>query len=482
MRADGAALGDGRDRPAVLLLGHAVALLLLVTALAQPAAAAPRATGRVRGEVLESGSGAPIAGATIRLPATGGVTVSRPDGSFEFDTPIVTASPYSRITAEVTAPGWGPWRISGAPLYPNDALILHAELGSAPFAHRVTTPQERAAAGEAGAPRDQAAPTGNTCTGWDTQLIPPQNIKVYRTGTDKYESRDFVFYATHVLPNEWITSWDADALAAGAIAVRTYAAYKAMSGHAYSSGSKCADVTDDTRDQIFDPTWSAASTDAAVYASFGSILYRDGGLFLSQYFAGAPGDPCKEVTGTYAGRMSQWGTQTCATNGKLWPAIVTTFYTSTVWNYLQNLLLNPSFDTEPLYPWIAVSNTSYIRVKGGSYAGNWHLAVTATASGRNAIVREERPFVGSTTTEYHAEGALRCSDSKDCAISMKMVTVGTKTVTKTKDLTVPSDGQWHFYTFDPSAGGKSHDQVYLSFVSMQNFDLDAAVLEAPYGG
>jgi stage II sporulation SpoD-like protein len=449
----------------------------------QPAAAGPGATGQVRGEVVESGSGAPIASATIRLPATGAVTVSRADGSFEFPTPIVTASPYSRIAVEVTARGWGRWRISGAPLYPNDALILHAELGHAAFAHHVTTPQERAAANGVVAPGDSAAPTGETCTGWDTQLVPPDQIKVFRHGSGKSEKRDFDFYATHVLPNEWITSWDADALAAGAIAVRTYAAYKAMSGHAYSSGSGCADVRDDTQDQVFDPTWSAASTDAAVYASFGSILYRDGGLFLTQYFAGASGDPCKKVTGTYAGRMSQWGTQTCATtNHKLWPAIVTTFYDNTVWNYLENLLLNPSFDSEPMYPWIAVANTSYERVKGDAYAGNWYLAVTATASGRNAIVREERPFNGSTTTEYHAEGSLRCSRSKDCAISMKVVTVGSSTVTKTKDLTVPSDGQWHRYTFDPSAGGNSHDDVYLSFVSPKDFELDAARLEGPYGG
>jgi stage II sporulation SpoD-like protein len=484
MRVDGTHLGHGRDRSAVRFLAHVAALLSLVQALTQPAAAAPIATARVRGEVVESGSGAPIAGATIRLSATGAVTVSRPDGTFEFATPVVTASPYSRIAAEVTSPGWARWSISGAPLYPNDALILHAELGHASFAHHVTTPQERASGVGAGAeaPAAQAGPTGNTCTGWDTQLIPPENIKVYRHESGNSESRDFVFYATHVLPNEWISSWDADALAAGAVAVRTYAAYKAMTGHAYSSGSDCADVRDDTQDQVFDPTWSAGSTDAAVYASYGSILYRDGGLFLSQYYSGASGDPCKKVTGIYAGRMSQWGTQTCATKGKLWPDIVTIFYENTVWTYLQNLLLNPSFSTEPMYPWIAVANTSYARVKGDGYEGAWYLAVTATTSGRNAIVREERQFSGSTTIEYHAKAALRCSDSKDCAISMKVVTIGTNTVTKTKALTVPSDGQWHIYTFDPSAGGKSHDEVYLSFVSLRDFDLDAAVLEAPYGG
>jgi hypothetical protein len=482
MRVERTLFGDGRGRPAVSLFGYAVVLLSLLTALAPSAVAGTGATGRVRGRVVESGSGRPIAGATVLLPGTGAVAVSGRDGEFEFRQAIATTSPYSRIEARVTAPGWGPWRISGAPLYPGDSLILNAELGGAPFSHRVMTPEERAARG-LGVSDGSAAPTGNTCSGWDTQLIPPDTIKVFRHESGISESRDFVFYATHVLPNEWITSWDADSLAAGAIAVRTYAAYKAMSGHAWSSGTNCADIRDDTQDQVFDPTWSAGSTDAAVYASFGSILYRDGGLFLSQYFAGAQGDPCEKVTGQYAGRMSQWGTQTCAiVNHKLWPSIVTTFYDKTVWKYLQNLLLNPSFDTEPMYPWIALANTSYARVRGGAYAGNWFLAVTATAPGRNAVVREERPFGGNTATEYHAEAALRCSDSTDCAISMKVVTVGTSSVTKTLSLTVPNDGTWHIYTFDPSAGGKSHDEVWLSFVTMQDFDLDAAVLEGPYGG
>ena len=482
MRAERRLRGEGLDRSAVRLFGHAALLLSLIIVLAPTVSAGVDATGRIRGEVVESGSGTPIVGATVLLPATGAVTVSGRDGSFVFPRPVVTASPYSRIEAKVTAPGWGPWRITGAPLYPNDTLILHAELGHGAFSHHVMTPQERAANG-ARAPRNSAAPTGNTCTGWDTQLIPPSTIKVLRTLNGAIEKRDFDFYATHVLPNEWITSWDADALGAGAVAVRTYAAYKAMSDHAYSSGTGCADIRDDTRDQVFDPTWSAASTDAAVYATFGSILYRDGGLFLSQYFAGAEGDPCEKVTGTYAGRMSQWGTQTCATtNHKLWPGVVTTFYENTLWHYLENLLLNPSFDTDPLYPWILVGNTSDERVKGGAYAGNWYLAVTPTASGRNAVIREERPFNGGTTTEYHAEAALRCSESQDCDVSIKVVTVGTSSVTKTMTVTVPSDGAWHLYTFDPPAGGKSHAEVWLSFVSLRNFDLDATLLEGPFGG
>lgn len=479
MRAMRRPLAGDRGRPAARFLAPASILLVLLTVQAPATAAAGAATGMVRGEVVRSGSQTPVAGAMVRLAGTGATTVTGPDGTFAFGAPIVTASPYSRLSAEVSAPGWGRWRISGVPLYPNDTLVLHAELTREPFTHQVLTPQERAARGQAAG---AAAPTGETCSGWDTQLIPPDDIKVFRHETGISETRDFVFYARHVLPNEWINSWDADALGAGAIAVRTYAAYKAMSGHAYSSGSNCADVRDDTQDQVFDPSWSAASTDAAVYATFGSILYRDGGLFLSQYFAGAPGDPCKEVTGTFAGRMNQWGTQTCATSGKLWPSITTTFYTDTVWNYLENLLLNPSFDTDPLYPWIKVGNTSYNRVKGGAYSGNWYLAVTATASGRNAVVREERPFDGGTSTDYHAEAALRCRASRDCTVSIKVVTVGTGTVTKTKTITVPSDGAWHFQTFDPSAGGKTHDEVWLSFVSMQNFDLDAARLEGPFGG
>jgi len=458
-----------------------VTLAVALAVLPSPSARAQGSAG-VAGEVVAKVTGRPVAGALVRLPDLGLSARSGADGRFAFDRPIAVDGALVRVTAVVTAPSWGRWTISGAPVSAGDTLLLHAALTKAPFDDRVLSPAER---GTPARPLPRQSLTSNTCTGWDYQLVPPPTIKVFRHVTGAVEQYDFQFYVQHVLPDEWISSWDADALGAGAVAARTYAAYRAMTGHAYSGGSGCADIRDDSYDQVFDPSWSTAATNMAVDATFGSILYRDGGLFLAQYYSGSKTDPCAPVTGTYAGRMSQWGTQNCATEGDLWPAIVDVFYANTTWYYQGNLLLNPGADSAATYPWVAVANTAYQRVSGSAYAGSWYLSVSPTGTG-NAIVRQQRPIVAVAATTYHAEGALRCpaSSKTDCAVSMRVVAVQNGGLTRTaiRSITVPNDGKWRLYTFDPPASGIPHGTVWLSFVSLKAFDLDAALLRTAFGG
>src|SRR6266508_799551 len=255
----------------------------------------------VEGRVVAKSTGRPVAGAVVVLPDLGARTLSARDGRFAFPDRFPASSPYRPIGAVVMAGGFGRLTIRDVPLIPGDTLRLHVELSARPQAHTVARPHRRG-----DEPTDSTRHTG-TCTGWTAQLVPPQSIRVLRTATGVVEEPDFRFYVQHVLPNEWIASWDGDALGAGAIAAKTYGWYHAKPNHAYSSGPGCADVQDDTHDQVYDPTWSTAATDQAVNASFGSTLWRDGGIFESQYWSGAKGDPCAPVTtGTYAGRMSQW--------------------------------------------------------------------------------------------------------------------------------------------------------------------------------
>ncbi|HEX9235549.1 MAG TPA: SpoIID/LytB domain-containing protein, partial [Actinomycetota bacterium] len=295
--------------------------------------------GRIAGDVKTWDGGTPVSAARIELPGYHLSTISGPDGSFHFPEPLPTDHPYRSVTVIVTARGWGTWTLSGAPLYPNDTLLINAELRAKSWSHDVRPPGSRSTAQT---PASQSIlASGNTCTGWDVELLPPPAIWVYLSQDHVSKQYDFYFYATHVLPREWYPSWDADALAAGAVAVKTYAAYREMTGHAFSSGPGCADVTDTTADQVFDPTFSTAATDQAVAVALGSILRRNGDLFLAQYWSGSSSDPCAPVTsGTYAGRMSQWGTQNCALQGMLWPAIDTTFYQGTKWRYLRDMILN----------------------------------------------------------------------------------------------------------------------------------------------
>jgi hypothetical protein len=452
-----------------------------------PATGAARdLTGMVRGRVVVKDSGRPVAGAVISLPLYGMTTLSLKDGSFRFGA-LPTDDPYRRIQAVVKARGWGRWSIRGVPLYPNDTLILNVELRRQAFVDSVLSPQERARRRQS-LPRAPASTYDHTCTGWTGGHVPPDTISVYIT-KDKAATRyNFDFYVRHVLPKEWIPSWDEDSLGAGAIAAKTYGWYRAKRNHAYSEGDGCADVVDTVADQVFDPAVEYDSTNQAVWATLGSTFWKDGGIFLSQYYAGAPDDPCAPVEGQYAGRMSQWGTQTCALDSTLWPDITEVFYDDkgdTEWKYLKDLLLNPGVENSQMYPWLIGSQggTSITRIKGGAYAGNWYLSVTASSTAR---VYQDRPFDGGSKTDYHFEAAFRCGseNSTNCTVSLKVIAIADDgdQVSNSIDVTEKNDGVWRVYTYDPPDSGMAHVTVEWRIVTKQSVGLDAAVLTAPYGG
>jgi hypothetical protein len=504
------------------------------TATTAPRSAPPLA-GRILGDVVAP-SGAPVAGARVSVPDDRQLTTSNAEGSFAFASPLRTLWPYRRMTVVVTAPGWGRWELSGAPLYPGDQLILHAELRKTPFFDHVQTPAERALAvaspaDDAGAPAERAVapgsathhgqaltgrpsvaspaigrvptPTdrisagdghgrditeGHTCTGWEYQLVPPPTIWVYRLGTGVSEQYDFDFYATHVLPNEWISAWDADALGAGAIAVRTYAAWRTMPGHAYSEGQNCGDVRD-TIDGLFDPSWTTASASQAVYAAWGSIVYQSGGLFVAHYFAGPKDNPCAYVEGQYAGWMSQWGTQNCALAREVWPDIVDTFYdsdaTPTSWHYTRNLLLNPSISSAPLYAFQS-KRATFSREHGTGADGTWFLGLEPM-QGHQGRLFQHRPFLGKADTSYHEGASLRCpvANGRPCRVTLRVTVYPAgagKGVGRSKSFEVPNDGVWHGYTFDPAPLGVDHEYVRAAIVAPVPVDVDKVLLTAPYGG
>lgn len=420
----------------------------------------------------------------MSLPAYGLSTASLKDGSFSFDGAIATDDPYRRIAAVVTAPGWGRWSIHGVPLYPGDTVNLNVELRTTAFDHAVLTPAERAATP---APQAPASTYTFSCTAWKGGQVPPDTIGVYITKDKKATRYDFTFYVTHVLPNEWIASWDEDSLGAGAIAVKDYGWYRAKPKHAYSDGDACGDVVDTVADQVFDPSWDSDFTNQAVYATLGSVFWKDGKNPLSQYYAGAPDDPCAPVEGEFAGRMSQWGTQTCALDSMLWPDITTTFYDDngdTEWLTLHDLLLNPGAENSQLYAWLIGSGGGAItRVKGGAHAGDWYLSVTSSGTAR---IYQDRPFLGGPKYDYHFEAATRCGteNNKDCTITLKVVAIaddGSK-VEFSKQVTEANDGKWRVYKYDPPDPGIDHTIVRWRISSQQSFGLDSAVLTGPFGG
>ncbi|MFK7989674.1 MAG: SpoIID/LytB domain-containing protein [Sandaracinaceae bacterium] len=119
-------------------------------------------------------------------------------------------------------------------------------------------------------------------------------------------------YVKGVIPHEWFPSWHPEALRAGAIAARTYAVRWAQRGGRWD----CADVDDGTVTQVYRDD-RADTTNAAVDATAGQVVARDGAVISTEYSA-ENSDPTEfgvaepTCTGTdrfgHGRGMCQWGT------------------------------------------------------------------------------------------------------------------------------------------------------------------------------
>ncbi len=146
------------------------------------------------------------------------------------------------------------------------------------------------------------------------------------------------------LDDEWISSWNANSLKAGAIAFRSYGVY-----HIFHPLNANYDICNTTSCQVIDPADSAVSTDNATAQTSGSIVVDNTGnnAFFAEYSAennnGGCGDgftgnnttwPCindiVDAGTTFNGHgrgMCQWGSQRWSINqGKDFVWIVAHYY------------------------------------------------------------------------------------------------------------------------------------------------------------
>lgn len=116
----------------------------------------------------------------------------------------------------------------------------------------------------------------------------------------------FEEYCEDVLPNEWIPSWDMDALKAGAVAVKMFAWYHTL--HPTTESGFTYDVDNTTNFQEFKYLSGTPSTNQAVQQTW-NMMYvpPDGTIKVLQYRNGLPGSDNSWFNGTYI--MSQWGSQ-----------------------------------------------------------------------------------------------------------------------------------------------------------------------------
>lgn len=286
-----------------------------------------------RGRVLDQVTGQPIADA--RVEVLGATRTTRTDAAGRFI--IQAPQGFERFTVVRSGYIAGEGRFDGDAvlLWPatddpsRDAAVLERrELARVardrdPLDDPDLTERARAilaAKQQTGEYADPLAPDQVLKSG-DVQV--PETIRLYRRGAENNSCQGRVDvipleeYVRGVVPHEWIPSWHLESLKAGAVAARSYAAGWIVRGGKYD----CADLDDTTRSQVYRDDRNA-NGDAAVAATTGEVIVRNGELVTTEYSA-ENGDPTefgvdeplctgRERFGHGRG-MCQWGTQRWAT-------------------------------------------------------------------------------------------------------------------------------------------------------------------------
>lgn len=165
-----------------------------------------------------------------------------------------------------------------------------------------------------------APPSGCKTDGTNSTL--PTSILVYRVSLGRVDRVAFKTYVKDVLPNEWVSSWPAESLKSGAMAVKSFGWYWALHSTRKTSGGQCFDVYDNTSSQVYRPGSAVASTSSAVDATWGTRMTRSGNILQAHY--------CSTTTACGAwvdgDWMSQYGSRDQANAGKSYGTILRSYF------------------------------------------------------------------------------------------------------------------------------------------------------------
>ncbi len=134
----------------------------------------------------------------------------------------------------------------------------------------------------------------------------------------------FQEYCEDVLPNEWMPSWNAQTLRAGAIAIKMFAWYHTL--HPVSTGGWTYDVDNTTNYQQFKYLSGTTITNQAVLSTW-NIVYvpATGDVTQLNYRAGIPNNPNWAFVGS--NMMAQWGSEYWGRTARLtFPNVLGMYY------------------------------------------------------------------------------------------------------------------------------------------------------------
>lgn len=230
------------------------------------------------------------------------VVSTNEDGTIP-STTIPFASPRLMVDVIVEASGYPTWRYNDVELSQAHPIELHVELG-APAMPPVPFLAATVAASALDRPPDFIN-IGRTFNA--TCVYPPTNVQ-------RIDRVPFMVYVRNVLPYEWIPSWPAASLDAGAVAAGQFAWSTALIQRKWSRHGYAFDVLDSACDQVYKdraPTQSFPATDAAVARMWGMILLRNDKL-ITTYFRDT--DTRCATSGT-SDCMGQYGSRDRANEG-----------------------------------------------------------------------------------------------------------------------------------------------------------------------
>jgi hypothetical protein len=198
----------------------------------------------------------------------------------------------------------------------------------------------------------------------------------------RVETIDFKEYVKNVLPNEWISSWEMEALRSGAIAAKNYGWRKINVGARnylkdMHNLSDYPDVVDNTCDQVYLPDTKNSRTDQAIEDTWNYRLVRNNNLLVNFYLA--TGEQCNNSP--YQPCLSQWESQYRAQEGKNWREIVHQYYDPV------EISVVPGVDSNPISVATPVPTVPYGVYRFWSDKKKGHF-YTASAVERDSVIND----------------------------------------------------------------------------------------------
>jgi hypothetical protein len=142
-----------------------------------------------------------------------------------------------------------------------------------------------------------------SCTGWQSILLPPDTIRVFRKDTGVVEVVPFKDYVVTVAAKEWPGWLPTAVIEAGTVAVKQYAWFHAMEGRHrgryMTEAGECYDVRDSTADQLYKPAKARITPRhyEAVEKTWALSLRKNNRQLMTGYRSGRNVDCASDATG-----------------------------------------------------------------------------------------------------------------------------------------------------------------------------------------